>query len=502
MRVLLFAGGALILATYTLIRYGDSVLGFFFLDDFWLLRDAVEPTWSLTGLAQLVEFNHMGFRLYRPLTQSVYFFALRSVFGVDASGYHLVQLAGFTVNAILAMLIATRVSGSIALGLCAAILYAAAPGHGAAVVWVAAFTMIGTTTAVFLLLLCWQSTAWPVRAVVATVLQVVALLCSEHAVVGPLMLVIVSALAPHPERWKAILRDVAGPALVVALYLAAKFTYFTLVEWPGPSYTMNLAPGAWLTNLGRFAIATSNLLTLATLSHSAAALLGASICLGAGLATAFALRGIARLRLLALGTNLFVVGLLPVLPLTNHYYDYFIGIAALGSAIAVVGVAQLLLSQRYAAIASAMVVAGVISVDAWTGDQATRGNPVFSLVTSSFQGNEALLMNLERVRATHGAEVEVFVPHDARSATVIGIGDVGRVFFAPPLRIQLVPPATPKNGPMQVFLVHAGVPPNPRGLPFWWSPEFDWIRLWLPLPRTWLEDALHPAQESVRASPQ
>lgn len=495
-RVLAVAAGAALLIAYVLVRYGDAVLGFFFLDDFWLLRGAVESSRSPAGPAQLFLPGHTGFHLYRPLTQAVYFFLLHAAFGTDPSGYHLVQLACFALNAILAMLVAARASGSLAAGLCAALLYAAAPGHGVAVVWIAAFTMVGTTTAVFAMILCWQVMTWPWRALAVTVLQCVALLCSEHAVVAPLLLLLVSAFGSRAERWRAIARDGAGPLLVVVAYAGLKLVYFATAGWPAYGYTIGFSPGVWLMNLGRYAAATSNVLTLAEPSGTAAVGLGLLVSGVALVATVRALRGGERPRLVALGVDVFVVALLPVLVLPKHYYDYFVGVAALGAALAVVGALRLLVGRRHFVWAAAAVAIGVLALDARTGDRAARGTPVFKLVRNAFADNQVLLMNLERLRRIHGPDVEIIVPNDRLTATMIKQGDAGQVFFAPPLRVRLSTPA-PARGAVSpgVFLDRPIVPLAGDQSAFWLRPGLEWIRRWLPRPRTWYAAAFTPPAE-------
>jgi hypothetical protein len=183
------AAAAVFIAVYCVARYRDAMLSFFFLDDFWLLRDvsALRRS-SPLDLAQVFRPTHVGFQLYRPLTQTGYFALLWSVFGCDASGYHAVQLLAFACTALLVFGIARRLTDSIQAGLGASLIYATAPGHAVSAFWIAAFTMTGTALVVLLMLWAWVRIDSPRRRVaVCTVLQIIGLLASEHAVVGPIL---------------------------------------------------------------------------------------------------------------------------------------------------------------------------------------------------------------------------------------------------------------------------------------------------------------------------
>src|SRR6185369_6661218 len=139
------AAAVVLLAVYSVARYRDALLSFFFLDDFWLLRTGAEFPWgSLFGFAQVFRPTHVGFQLYRPLTQTGYFALLWPLCGTDATGYHAVQLLAFVAAVLLVFAIARRLTGSVAGATGAGLIYATAPGHAVAVFWLAAFTMIGT----------------------------------------------------------------------------------------------------------------------------------------------------------------------------------------------------------------------------------------------------------------------------------------------------------------------------------------------------------------------
>src|SRR6516164_2756722 len=101
------------LAAYCMSRYRDAVLSFFFLDDFWLLRDVSALGWhSPADIVQLFRPTHVGFELYRPLTQRGYFALLWSLFGCDPTGYHAAQILAYTGASLLVFAISRRLTGS------------------------------------------------------------------------------------------------------------------------------------------------------------------------------------------------------------------------------------------------------------------------------------------------------------------------------------------------------------------------------------------------------
>lgn len=203
---------------YAVSRYADSIAGFFFLDDFWLLhavRVGVDP------LSRA--FMHLSSAgLYRPLTQEAYVFVLASLFNSDASGYHLVQLVFFGINSGLVVYIGYKLTQSWFRGLVTGILYAAAPGHVVAVFWIAAFTMTGTATVLFAAIGWWLYANGRSRIGGAAALQVVGLFCSEHAIALPALLFLISVCGPEGARPARALRTVASLAVIVAVYLVSR----------------------------------------------------------------------------------------------------------------------------------------------------------------------------------------------------------------------------------------------------------------------------------------
>jgi len=359
------------------------------------------------------------------------------------------------------------------------------------VFWVAAFTMTGTTLAVFTLLLWWQHTSGLRRLIGSSLLQAVALLCGEHAAIAPLLLLAVSLFSATRERWRRIARDLSGSVIVAGLYIGLKLGYFLLIGPPQGPYAMRFDAAQWLAEIARYASVSINLASLLAVGQRQASILGGVLCAIAVASTVLALRGADRMRLLALGIDLFLIALLPVLPLTVHQYDYFVGVAALGAALAMAGLGTLVAGARAGAVLTAIVTVFILLADARGTDVAARDNQTFLLYRTASQNDAALLTNLDLVRHAAGSETQVLVPDDPVTRYTIEACGAGEVFFDPPLHIAIVPrDAMLHHEPLQAPLPYPTMAPQGSALPFWWQPPLDWIRLWVPLPRLWYRHAI------------
>lgn len=469
----LFAAAAVaaVLFAYCAVRYGDAVGLFFFLDDFWVLRDA-DAAYRTPALSLLEFFtpSHNGLMLYRPLSTVGYFYLLRLLVGLDASAYHAIHVLLFACNGFLVAAIVRALTASWGWGLAAGLLYAAAPGHMLAVYWVGAATMTVTATMVLLILLWWLHAPARWRGAGAAVLQVVALLCSEHAVVVPGLLVWLMLLGPQRATLRETARAVLAPTLVTGVYLAAKLAYFLVAGFPHGGYAAVSDPGAWVKNIGRFAIATGSGLTLLLTSAQAPFTVGVTL-----LAALLALGVLARRRggasrLPALGLALFVTALLPVLPLTQHYFSYFIGVAALGMVLAVVGACRAL-PRGGGALATALVVAA-LATDQVTCERAGRGQPGVKLLLGVQASSRDLVRSLDQTARLLPEGRFVHVPDSALNMSVIGFGGAHRVFFDPTILVHYGTGPLPPWDPNPVPLVppQASIPVPGR------SAAWDWLR--------------------------
>ncbi len=434
-----FAAAAAALGVYCIARYRDAVLSFFFLDDFWLLRDASALRWSgPLDVVQILRPTHAGFKLYRPLTQSGYFALLWPVFGCDASGYHAVQLLAYAGTALLVFAIARRLTGSIQAGLAAGLIYATAPGHALSVFWIAAFTMTGTALIVFFMIWVWLRVEAPRRRVaVCTILQILALLASEHAVVAPALLALIGWGARPDESWGRRWRLLAPLLIVVGAYAVLKVAYFASRP-PVGAYAVNANPVRWLEAGGHYALGSINWFKgyRAEYPGQDSRIAGAALLLVAIAAAWRATVVGGAWRLLTIGIGVFAIALLPVVALDHHFYDYFVGVAALGPALAVVAACQLISHRAWPSLALAAGLALVV-YDAGTGQAAERSDRIFLLIE---RGARTSASWVQGVADATGPEIrDVAVPRDSVTDSVFAVGHAERVFPHMPARVSLIP---------------------------------------------------------------
>ena len=466
------------IVAYYLLRFRDALLTFFWADDFVLMRFAAPLHFtSFADLGQLLHPIHTGFLLYRPLTSVAYFYALRQLFGYDASGYHAIQLLAHAINALLVLGIARRLTDSPLAALSAAILYAAAPGHIAAIYWVSAFTMTGTAIVVLAMLSVWLRTASAWRGVACTILQAIGLLCSEHAVAAPLLLALLALLGPRREPARAVRRDLAVPSLLVAVYLGCKAYYLLHAPFrslPALSYTPHFDPLSWPRSLGHYAKACVNLASLVHTGPTALATSGVLVIALAGLAIWQTTRGRREWRLLALGSSMFIASLLPVLPLRDHTFDYYIGIAAAGAALAALGVCQLV-TRSWRGLAAALAVT-VVLLDVATHGRAARANPHFQFIEAASDAEARWAVTVRRAAAAPGAARDIEAPNDILTRFLFAPLGARGLFVELPL-VRLYDPAHPPLPAPGRLVLHepiAALAPGER-LPGW-QPRWDWLR--------------------------
>ena len=360
---------------------------------------------------------------------------LKAIFGVDSTGYHAIQLTAFAANCVLAAWIARRLTGSWLRSFAVAILYAAAPGHAVAVFWVAAYTMIGTAGVAFAAIAWWLWTHDRVRTAGCTVLQFIGLLGSEHAVVLPILLFLTAVLGPQRERPRTAIRNLAPLILVDTAYLAVRLGFFLSHGFPSTGYAPHFDASLWLVNIGRYATASINVLTLAAPTDGALFTLGVGLVVAFGAGAVLVWRGFRWASVPTLGLGLFLTGLIPVLPLTRHYYDYYVGVSALGIAIGLIGLGNLV--PRWNGVASVLLAAAVILTDVSTCDRAARSSAVLREVEAGQAASAELLMSLHATRALVGPERQLVVGRSPVTDYAIDGSHAEALFFDPSVHITV-----------------------------------------------------------------
>lgn len=457
-------GAMALLCVISVAWYRDCLLGFFFFDDFWVMRDAARiPPGDIAGFFR---FGHAGFELYRPLTTVMFFYALREIFGYDSSGYHAVQLVVFTLNGLLVFAITRRITASATAALAVGILYLLAAGQAVAVYWLAAFTVTGTVFIILLMLWCWLATPPPWRMWCCAGLQVICLLASEHAMTAPVLLAIVTLCTQPRPRWRRCAIDLVPALLVVAAYGVAKLVYFARVRRISSAYSVGLDVGVWLLHLGQYALACFNVTTLLRPGEATATIVGAGLVALLALAACLAVRRSGAWPLLAGGLAFFVVSLAPVFPLRTHYKDHYVGLAAFGMGLAVVAVCQLI-TRRWRGLA-ASIAAGVLLLDVATAGRAWRDNPIFRLVVGGSKNAAAWVGTLQQVALRDGNSLTVFVPRDPTTSTVFSMGEVQRYFPSLPGQVVVFNPGRLPAAAANGIVIHRAAALAPgRPLPGW-----------------------------------
>ena len=452
--------------------YGRFVGRFFAFDDFtWLdVTDRIR----VHAPSDVLRFFEPWptFTLYRPLTTLGAFWTGRVLLGVDPTRWSVALLAAHVVNALLAYGIARRLLTSRAAGLAVALVYASAPGHALAVRWFSFFTITGTVLAYFAGLWIWLSAGPRTRAPATLAAFVVGLLCSEHAVSFPAAVTAVAVLGRGRRDWRRLAGETAPLWLVAAAYVAAKLLFLLVLEprWnaaratstAAAGYALSVDPRVTLETLGRYAGAAVAPIYALGRSPVRDGALGACTVLLAVAAVAAALRVTPHrpwLGVAACGLVLFVLGLVQVLFLPKHVFPAYVGIAALGAALAIVAP----LTALPAGSAGVLGVAALfVTVHlGWTA-AAARDETDFRTV----EGLSSLAARwLSAVDRAAGAGTdEVLVPLDPATAALFGIGH--RLFLCASYDVRAVPDVhavTRRPGLVIVEEPTASLPDDLRG---------------------------------------
>lgn len=428
---------------FTWWAYRDFTTTFFAFDDFWVL-EAADRVWASGDWSGIFVPTH-GFMQYRPLTTVGWFTLQRALWDIDPAGYYVLHLAVQAVNVVLAYAIGRRLLDSPAAGLAVAVVYATAPGHALTARWLSQVIVGATATLYFLGLWLWLRPS-PWRWLQASVVLVMGLLASEHAVTLPIAWTVLVLLGP--ERWapRDAIRTLALPWTIMAAYLAGKawYTHVVLaatplkaaVFWKG--YEIDLTPRPLLTTFGRYLTQAVDLLYDPRLEPQAGYRLGVALVVAATLAGLVVLvrRETPRAaRVAAIGLVLFVVGLGPVGLIPKHYSIAYVGIAALGSALALVGAAWALPRVGPAvgvAIAAASLVVYVQQVHV-----AVRKEKEIRLMNALSEQALAWLSTVE-ARTAAGDVHEILLPREGQNGRMFG--SAHRMFLCAPYTVRTVHP--------------------------------------------------------------
>ncbi len=479
------ASGVLSLGIFWLL-YGDAVGLFFDWDDLeWVGAATQLEMRRLRDLGALFQPGPTGFILYRPLSQRGYFWILRQLFGLDSAGYHAAQLLASALVALLVYCVAARLLRSRAAALCSALLYALAPGHATAALWLGNFCMTGPAIWYFAALLVWLRNPSYWRVPVCFALYAVGLLHGEHAVTLPLAISSFELLCGKREN-RRLASQLAPFYALMAAYAGGKMwamhRAFAVqaaqdlgAAWLAQVYGTDLSPSHLLDRLGFYAANSVSWLYWCSPTEGRAMVLGAAFLLAACGLAVWARRK-PEVRPVLFAVVLFVLALGPVLGLAKKRSGYLVGIAAAGPAIALSAAVRLLPARR--ALYAALVVAAAIAEGGYAARR-VREEAEMGFRLGFSQRAAGWLVAVEREARRHREVQEVRVPANFVTQRVFTEAQGHRVFYGAEYRVRLV-----SEG--QAAVPDAGVPfvaRAPIRVPVYMLPgrnaKWDWLR-WLP----------------------
>ena len=160
-------------------------------------------------------FTTPYFLNYLPLHLLSYMFD-HAIWGLNPTGYHLSSVLIHGLNSVLCLVVARRLSGSLAVGLVAAILFAVHPSHVEAVVWISSRKEVLSTTFMLLSLLAYLharrgKALRPIPYVASVIFFLMGMLSKVSVVVLPAFLLLLDWM---PERRGT---RASGPSLLQSL---------------------------------------------------------------------------------------------------------------------------------------------------------------------------------------------------------------------------------------------------------------------------------------------
>jgi hypothetical protein len=467
-----FAIAAVVLIVFYACTYGDCTGFFFFLDDFWGIREGgtihIDSPLDLLQFFRPVPF----FLLYRPVSGLMYFYALWHFFGTNPTMYHATQIAFHIMNALLVYVIASRLLSSYVLALGAAFVYATAPGHAIAVCWNALFTMTGTAFFFFVALVAWLYLEGRWRVPVTLLLFVIALLAGEHAMSFPIVLTLAALLLEPHYNWRRMVREQAGFYLIALAYLGAKLYYMryimpiSLPFGPG-AYAISLDPRSIVNHIGLYLRYGIDVLYAVDTEQGPLLLAGVvttGIALGASLCVVSRKWTARSLRVATFGLDFFIVTLGPVIVLQGHQQSYYVGISGLGLGLLLMGAASAL--PRLSITAPSVLAAVLVLVHVLSTASMVRKNEDFCMFHGASLMAAAWMLTLASI-SQPGVD-EVVVPRNAVTEWIAD-GDAPRLFLCARYRLRLSSDiAAEQAAPGRIVLSSWKVTSGPWGGPQSW----------------------------------
>jgi hypothetical protein len=220
-------------------------------DDFAFLAYVQHPDAFGWGRAFL-PLEERFWPFYRPLSMETYFRICRGLFGLHAFGFFAVSLAFHFASGWLAYRVARRLGMHARVAAAAALLSVSRPGSLSEIYYASVFMYVGEVFFTLLAVTAFLAQLERGRAglLLLVVLAVAAaLLCNEHAVIAPAVLLVAawgSGTAPSGAGARRLARALAPVLLLVALYLALRFGWIAPAPagalyrpWPGPHVPAN-----------------------------------------------------------------------------------------------------------------------------------------------------------------------------------------------------------------------------------------------------------------------
>lgn len=341
----------------SLILFGPSFNYYFFQDDWFVLKTVTSST-----LGQLFSFNN-DVVYYRPVGMFTFFLLSKMTFGLNPQAFHLVAYLFNFVNIILVWLLIYKMFQNKTSAFISSLLYSTAAFHFMSFSWLSlTWNIIGTSF--FLLAIYFfydpkKQTSY-FKSAISLVFFILALLSSEFALLFPVSIVLLEIfLKPNTlrKKIKSIFFVELISSLIILVYLILRVVMFPPSQ--AKDYALSLSPDIfnniiwyilWLFNLPEV-LKYQLLISELSLSNDVTFLTPFKPY-SIPLFTFFAISVISLLiliskcfdklllKLLVVASLFMLIGLLPVLLLSNHSYPYYLLTPSLGFFVLIAGITK------------------------------------------------------------------------------------------------------------------------------------------------------------------